>query len=253
MPTLLQGPISSQPSAGDGRPAELRQSAGIKFVRAASAARADDEQSEGGASRTGTKTSLPTGSDQGTGKRQRRRGRSTEVDSDLLTAMVKLQLQTCQNLREVQSVVLDVYIIKASDPVIKAATEQGQLYADQTRGKKGHTLGPPTPWIFGAILTDLAGRDGVGAKNQQDLKAYLEQGEGMELHDKIEAVPVARITKLYDQEMRRVILSIRAVEVRRMLNSSMKQLGADHKLGKAPPGGLERLLQEWLDGDRRVK
>ena len=86
----------------------------------------------------------------------------------------------------------------------------------------------------------------VGGANREKLQQWrtrIEQAEdayavlGWFQHIKVE--------KTYADDTKKLVMVIGDESLKETLVSSLKQIGASHKVGRAPPGYFERQLSEW--------
>ena len=69
--------------------------------------------------------------------------------------IMKMLLQGAQRGRDTDSVVFDFMVGPSDSAEVTSMTEQNTNYQDSTKGKKGHSLGPPQIWTFGGLLSEL--------------------------------------------------------------------------------------------------
>ena len=175
--------------------------------------------------------------------------RSDDTDK-LLKLVAKLALKLSQEMTLVQAVVFDIIILESEGLEMKAMYEEGKKYGELTRGKSGHTYGPPHVWLFGALLTSLHKRgDQVGLKNKTKIGELLQIWELQEVEAKNEAVRACKTSKMYDREKRRLILGFGYLdrEMRQAVLQGLEQIGGVRKFGRAPMGSLEKAIQAMID------
>ena len=70
----------------------------------------------------------------------------------------------------------------------------------------------------------------------------------MQWEEKADFVRCCRVGKDYREDQRRLTISLgeRAAPLRQPLLNALKECGWDQKFGRAPPGNMEREVQEWL-------
>ena len=165
----------------------------------------------------------------------------------LYTLMMKMLLSLAQSRRNIEGVLFDVLIVPQDLPEVLKMTEQGSLYNQEVQKRgKGHGLGAPHLWIFGALLESLLLRkESIGAHNFAELQKFKQKLTTLEYAQKMDIIKFTKVDKCYDQGKRRITLCI--AEARPELLSALQQIGAELKSGRAPASHMERELQEWLD------
>ena len=181
----------------------------------------------------------------------------------LIMSMQKLLLKTAQENRDHASAIFDTSIGPASNKEITIAKEEGTLYNKETFGKPGHDKGPPYVWIFGGWLADLY-RQLQELENPTPQQATLlkdtqqaaDQYGALDVIGKAEVLKFFRLTATYRKRNQpegiRVTLCCaphpEGQALRRLILRLLKeQAGFEMKIGRAPPGHLEREIQEWLE------
>ena len=244
----------------------------------ADAAQAEGEQLPRDAARRRTNTQGEFKADgpqnSGRGKKGRRRRRTKPAQDakpkklttndnqlrQLLSLMLRLQLQTQQQVRMMQGILCDsIFMPRDSEIEVKNREEMAAIQAEAAKRRAasaGDTsapplaLGPPTRTLAMSLLEALLEMD-IGSGN----KAAIQ-----ELHAKWTAIGNEDPTKI-DEEIQLIRISPGEFAQRTRLTIAMprgqdrtailKALAAvkdfDIKVGGAPPGWLEEELMEWVD------
>ena len=124
------------------------------------------------------------------------------------------------------------------------------------QGNSGHGLGPPLPHVAVTLLKFAVKKAAAGQVDQKALEDFLDSvvksEDEMETRKKIfDAIPVLRLSKAHTQkgEPQNYKLFIRVTEhkMKKALFATFEAIHLERKLGMAPRGALERLLQQKLD------
>lgn len=174
-------------------------------------------------------------------------GTAAAGNPELMTADVKSLLQCRQNVHVLNGGVTDTFSVPAAHSVASAMAAQGAAHSHLVQSQGGgHQLAPPHTYMFPALLTGLlAEREKAGAKNVETIEGLLKQMENMEIGEKCDIIRQCRLEKAYSG-YKRLVLQIQH-EARRAVYSALGQVGAERKFGRAPRGGFERGLEEWLE------
>ena len=186
-----------------------------------------------------------------------------ELDKGSTVVLLKFMLQMGYSMREVQSGIMNVFLGNAENPLLNALRNTGQWYSQQVNGKPGHGLGPPLPHVFVTMLKYCA-KKAVASKAELDhIKKFLEDWEHKEAEQKavhteiFDMCPILRVAKAFTPkgEPQNFKLLIRCVDtkLKKALFSTFEDSGLERKLGMAPRGALERILQGKLDHMIRKK
>ena len=181
----------------------------------------------------------------------------------LIVSMQKLLLKTAQENRDLAGAIFDTAIGKAANEEISVAKEEGTLYNKETFGKPGHTKGPPYIWIFGGWLADLLRQlEELEAPNANqiallnDTKLAAEQYGALGVEGKAEVLKFFRLTSTYKKRNQPEGIRVTVCcaphpegqALRRLIIRLLKEMaGFEMKIGRAPPGHMEREIQEWLE------
>ena len=108
----------------------------------------------------------------------------------------------------------------------------------------GHGLGAPHLYIFGALL------EWAASQTEQTKDLYTKY-ESLDLLGRNELVKLCKIAKLYDPETKKLVISFgtgpEALQLRGLVMPVLtKTPEAQVKVGKPPPGYMERELGDWL-------
>eukprot|EP00929_Paragymnodinium_shiwhaense_P085838 TRINITY_DN46294_c0_g1_i1.p2 TRINITY_DN46294_c0_g1~~TRINITY_DN46294_c0_g1_i1.p2 ORF type:complete len:236 (-),score=88.67 TRINITY_DN46294_c0_g1_i1:104-811(-) len=196
--------------------------------------------------------------------------KSKNNDDKTQKQMLKLLLSLSAQVADLKQVMVDIVILPTEDKLVVATKQEYQKYAANCKtAGKGHKLGPPTPYVYMALLNALieAG-PAVGGRNETFLKKYHKSVVKAELHSMLDHIKVCRVSKMFDGTKKRLELawgplatSLRMgedgmeeevadiTEVRAHTLSALEQLGGERKFGRAPKGWLEKELQKIIDDD----
>lgn len=190
---------------------------------------------------------------QGGGGRRAGKKKLTKAQTEnrgLWSLVLKALLQLQQDQRTLASAVLYVYTVKTESDEIVKMQEQGRAYADLCKDQPDHGQGPPHLFVFSALLTSLVERGAaVGQKNLGALQLMQTRWTEWELDERADAVRICRQAKAWDQAIRKIYIAFGMGfrdEDKKALLASLVQIGAVAKHGRAPAGGLERELGQWL-------
>lgn len=183
------------------------------------------------------------------GRRRRQPTEGVQNDKQLLKLLVKMNLKMAQEMRTVSSAVFEVYLLKAESIEIQRLNTEMVRYTEATKGKPGHQLGPPHIWAYGALLAALESRGKeVGAKTASEVAELYKQYGEIDEDMKNDWIKVCRVEKVYAKDMRRLLLSYGTdMPGKRTVAQALVQTGAVRKTGRAPEGGMEVALQQWLE------
>ena len=110
-------------------------------------------------------------------------------------------------------------------------------------------LGPPHTLIFGALLDVAVETRDVGAASQENLRKLRDDINACEKQEDAEMlIKVCRLAKTAKEDEVNLILHMTSLGERRFcVIDGLKQIGARHLRGSAPPGYMEEELQEWTE------
>lgn len=172
----------------------------------------------------------------------------------LMTLILKSILQQQQQARDVMGILFLVFVIPIDDPLIKPVKQQGAAYARLTK-QKGHGLGPPHLYQYGAMVDYFATKL-EGSKTQVSLSLWLKdhhkQYGKATLDERQETIAFFRMTEVYGAEKMKLVLSwsptSRGQEAREKFRSAFALEEAwEGKVGRPPANYLERQLGKWLE------
>ena len=241
------------PGAGAGEPAGKQQ-----------------RRQEAGTGRTSKRdTPEPASNEQQAAPPARRGGRT---EADIMITLVKAVLQTQQQSRAMASCLWVTCLVPNSWKAVTAGKEEAQQYTKAVEAKgRGHGLGPPHLHILRAFLQ--AAVDQKKTDEQQDQQAMQDTGEPEWKHtlqkfieqiDKsssaeavAKSVPYFRIKSAWadksaaEEDKQAIVTWCFGQE---MHNSAVPEhllqactaAGGTERVGPAPRGQLERLLEGWL-------
>ena len=146
----------------------------------------------------------------------------------MMTAMLKLVLQTVQFSREFQGILFDVFFL---------ASMQGKRYAL-----------PPHAYVFDALVSWISQLDSATSVDTLHWKQY----QTLSMDEKLELKKMCWIAKLFDPKMKKLVMCSGAGPEARALRSRLLQVlkaqeGRIWKAGRPPAGNLERLLCCWVE------
>ena len=163
--------------------------------------------------------------------------------------MLKGMANLFQRMAYLEAVCYDVIIVKTDSPIVQAISAQGKRYSKKCRKEgRGHTNGPPHPWLWGAFIKTLSEMGvSIGERNLQIIQKHKDEFAEFELEEKCEVIRHFRMEKTYKPETKRLVMSVEKLgETRKAIIDALKQKGAILKQGRAPPGAFEDQLQSWL-------
>jgi hypothetical protein len=181
-------------------------------------------------------------------KKKARKDKKDKDTESIMKLMAKMQLQQAQMLREHQGVLFDVVFMDTDSEVVLAMQEKGASYSEQTKGVKGHNMGPPHLHVFDAMIQALLKKkDSIGLANYSELKKFSDFCEGATQDDILRQVKQCRVAKCFENTKKKIYMAIEGTGVRTHVLDALRQLGGVQKHGRAPPGAMEIALQEFLD------
>ena len=200
------------------------------------------------------------------------------TEADIMITLVKAVLQTQQQSRAMASCLWVTCLVPHSWKAIKAGKDEAQQYTKAVEAKgRGHEMGPPHPHILRAFLQAVveipqkkpeeADPQAPAAQAMQEdtepewkptLQNFIGQIDSAPSVDKVaKMVPYFRIKsawadKSVKEEDRQAILTwcfapdMHNSAVPEHLLAACAAAGGTEKVGPAPRGQLERLLEGWL-------
>lgn len=188
-------------------------------------------------------------------KRTRVSGGADDNHNKILAVLIKLCLKNSLDIREMQSAVLDTYMISKDNDVIAAGQTAARDYQDRMSALKGNEkglqdLGPVHVHIWAAMVS-AAAKCSISEPDQQALLAHFQEitADDADANQVACKILVAKIKKAYDKNYVKVHFAI-SPDMKNVYASFCKalvSLGAKQKVGQAPRGSLERELQEFLE------
>lgn len=112
---------------------------------------------------------------------------------------------------------------------------------------RGHGLGPPGLHCFLALLKMVSRRD-VGELTRSVLVEAYARYQPMEVHELQIFVGMCQLSRMYDETHMRLTLFLAETPVGVALQRGIMELGGVPLVGPAPKGGLERGVQDNVDG-----
>lgn len=166
----------------------------------------------------------------------------------LIGLMIKMILSLAQGRRDTEGAVFDTLLGESGLPEVATMEEQCTVY--QKKAVKGHSLGPPHIWVFGALLAVVVKRcEAVAAANLEVLKEFLQTYESADVETKADPVRFCRVSKFYNHWQKRIILCLarECGQFRKALMGALVEAKFVRRQGRAPATLMERELQEWLE------
>lgn len=112
---------------------------------------------------------------------------------------------------------------------------------------RGHGLGPPGLHSFLALLEKVSRRD-VGERTRTVLVEAYDRYQPMEVHELQIFVGMCQLSRMYDTTYLRLTLILAETQVGVAMQRGIMELGGVPLVGPAPKGGLERGVQDNVDG-----
>ena len=203
-------------------------------------------------------------------------GDSKKGEDDLVP-MMKLLLQTAQGHRALASTVQHTWLLPPSLGITKIAKEVAKEYQTKVEAQgKGHHLGPPHVHIFMAVLTHILeeplmtlGTDAKEMTTENKALApytqYFEKKGQKELEKAITFFKVKdTFAKTEEEKLSKVHLQAHPLFIfdqkgdiascfdmtighfMQALDDLLTKMGGERKLGQAPRGALERVVENSL-------
>ncbi|CAK0863453.1 unnamed protein product, partial [Prorocentrum cordatum] len=174
--------------------------------------------------------------------RQRRGGGSAENGDkikELLSILVKLCLQTKQEVRMLMAVVFICFRVATDSTAAQGVRKAYKIHADRTKGKSGHDEGGPDPWAFIVLLIEASTSE------------HIEEGDLAKIRTFLAAHPPPsdpRGGPASDELQEAVKLFIRVhpkyVELENIVIKHFRGMKCKQYFGQAPRGALERRAQD---------
>ena len=137
------------------------------------------------------------------------------------------------------------FIFPSDSPIVVAGMDAGKDYAEKAKGNKRHKMGPPQFFVWAAIskalLTQGSGKPEHILDRHRKSITEVTMLQGTILH--------CRLSRCYDRASMRLLLAFgpEHVELKHAAMQLLRDAGGDEKIGQAPPGNLERQVQDLLD------
>ncbi|CAK0849801.1 unnamed protein product [Prorocentrum cordatum] len=170
--------------------------------------------------------------------------------------MMRQTLRTAQQMREMQSALLDVFLVPEDAQIVLAMQEQTSMYSDAVKNQKNHTLGPPHIWAMGGMLKTFKNVNPNGTDQPITMTREL-HAEIVKAHDeyaeypvekKCDLVLICKVEKVFQRGKKQITLCLRNPQFREMILSACKGIDQmELKQGRAPSSHLERELQTLLE------
>ena len=166
--------------------------------------------------------------------------------------ILKNLLSLNQRMRDVEGILHEVLVVATDMGECQAMLLDEQKYSAACKAAGAdHSYGPPHPHKYIALLRCLIRdrKDILGQDVHEGLTAHLSEFEQLETPGRLAMLRACRTEKMYDASKKRLVLCFGPAgeKMKLIVLASMIKLGAEHKEGRAPPGGMERGLQECLE------
>jgi hypothetical protein len=182
---------------------------------------------------------------------QRRKTGQLEGDTrEILSATVRLFLQTVQRMRAAEACIFDVLTGPSSDPVPCAMMNALKQFPDLVKkAGKGHGLGEPPAHSWAALILSLSLHENVSVPIREEMKAYHASLSSPVALSK--QVKFCKCTLLYDKSQCKIQFSVQgdALTKRTSIITALSAIKFVTKDGTAPRNHLERQLQTFLDSE----
>ena len=188
--------------------------------------------------------------------KKRELGESNKSDkglNEILELLTKQTLSNSHKLRDLNSIMIDVFLIPADMPEILSMQEQGSYHSAKAKGNPAHELGPPHVYIAIGMITALARRQPAEIGGQENSTTLTEMSKWMgevAWEEVNELFRYCKESKVVDSKTRRIEICCTKTEPRMAVLAALRSIGAKQKRGRAPLGAMERELQQWLSKDK---
>lgn len=174
------------------------------------------------------------------------------VDAKLLEMLLKQTLVNAQQGRLVTSIVSLTYMGPSDSDLIREMKGALTVYGELVRGQRGHEHGSPSVHAFGALLRTMKDAPGIDSPLRAELTRMATTWDEMTVEDSMQLLKGCSFTKCYRPEDTRIKLSYGLYDDRSRpwevcITRGLKQLGWKLLAGTAPPGHMERSIQQALD------
>ena len=179
-------------------------------------------------------------------------GKAMGMNKELTSILLKSVLNLMQRQRDIESVVLEVYMVKATEEVATGLKDELVVYEENCRqAGRGHSFGPPHLHLWRRLLSTLATLSTTTPECQSIIKKEQEAEAKMTattLIDLDQTVRMVRLVKTYNNDLKRLIMSCEKNPANEAVVKSLQAAGAQRKAGRAPRGAMEDELERWLVG-----
>ena len=170
----------------------------------------------------------------------------TEDQNKLMSLVIKVVLSLCQNDREFQGALFDVFLLPVNLSLVLTLVRQGRRYAHAVQ-EDGHGLGPPYLYAFGALVHWILEQSFAENADSQNWQQY----SGMLISQRLEVVRMCKLAKLFRSDQRKLVLAFGSggeaqMLRRRILDVLCKIPNVEYKQGRPPAGHMERVLSQWV-------
>ncbi|CAK0865233.1 unnamed protein product [Prorocentrum cordatum] len=188
---------------------------------------------------------------------RKRRGGGSAEDGDkikeLLSILVKLCLQTKQEVRMLMAVVFICFRVATDSTAAQGVRKAYTIHADRTKGKSGHDEGGPDPWAFIVLLIEASTSEQIEEGDLAKIRTFLaahpppSDPRGGPASDELqEAVPCCKLQKMYNSNQVKLFIRVhpKYVELENIVIKHLRGMKCKQYFGQAPRGALERRAQD---------
>ena len=175
------------------------------------------------------------------------------ANKGVMGVTLKAVLNLLQRMRDVESVVLDTFIITSDSKVVAVLnTAMAEYDAACKKDGKGHNHGPPHPHMWLILLEALGTLPTTSTEDKAKLEAefvkYKDTTEGNELAEAVDpTVRLLKVVKTYSSDTKRIVMAAHTNPAYGAVINTLKAAGVKRKTGRAPRGALEEELEAWLE------
>ena len=166
-----------------------------------------------------------------------------------MQTLVRQVMANTQANRAFAALLFQTLLLLATCGAVKVMQAAQSSYSAAVRAQeKGHKLGPPYAHVLQALVEWLSTSDKLGDPARQYFTTELAKINGCaDIMSVAAMVGHLKLTKAYKNTHVKFQISLVDKTLERAIVESLVTCGAELKIGQAPAGGNERILQEWLD------
>uniref|UniRef100_A0A7S4Q220 Uncharacterized protein n=1 Tax=Alexandrium monilatum TaxID=311494 RepID=A0A7S4Q220_9DINO len=165
-----------------------------------------------------------------------------------LRTLAKALARTMQRVRILEGAVLLSVVLPTTHELTKKLLEARKSYGDACAAKgRRHELGPPHPYLWQEFLTFTAEHQTVPEPAKSVLKAALTAAKQFEVEDFSNQCSELVVEKMFSANDKRLLIHVETPELNLAVKTALRALGGKLLVGKAPPGALERLVQDLIE------